>query len=58
MALPASKAAEIIIKAIEKDKYRVTVGKDATLLDILYRLSPRMATNFIGKMMKKTLKNM
>lgn len=53
MALPASKAAEIIIKAIEKDKYRVTVGKDATLLDILYRISPRFATNFIGKMMKK-----
>ncbi len=57
MALPASKAAEIIIRAIEKDKYRVTVGKDATLLDILYRISPRMATNFIGKMMKKTLKD-
>lgn len=53
MALPAPKAAEIIIKAIEKDKYRVTVGKDATILDILYRISPRMATNFIGKMMKK-----
>lgn len=53
MALPAPKAAEIIIKAIEKDKYRVTVGKDATMLDILYRISPRMATNFIGKMMKK-----
>lgn len=53
MALSAPKAAEIIIKAIEKNKYRVTVGKDATMLDILYRISPRMATNFIGKMMKK-----
>jgi short-subunit dehydrogenase len=58
MALPAAKAAEIIINAIEKDKYRVMVGKDATMLDILYRISPKMATNFIGKMMKKTLKNM
>jgi short-subunit dehydrogenase len=58
MALPASKAAEIIIKGIEKNKYRVLVGKDATMLDILYRISPRIATNFIGKMMKKTLKNM
>lgn len=53
MALPAPKAAEIIIKGIENDKYRVLVGKDARILDILYRISPRMATNFIGKMMKK-----
>jgi short-subunit dehydrogenase len=57
MALPASKAAEIIIKAMEKNKYRATVGKDAMMLDILYRISPRFATNFIGKMMKKALKN-
>jgi short-subunit dehydrogenase len=57
MALPASKAAEIIIKAVENNKYRATIGKDATMLDILYRLSPRFATNFIGKMMKKALKN-
>ncbi|WP_305952189.1 SDR family oxidoreductase [Emticicia oligotrophica] len=53
MALSAPKAAEIIIKGIENDKYRVLVGKDARILDILYRISPRMATNFIGKMMKK-----
>lgn len=53
MALPAPKAAEIIISAIEKNKYRAMVGKDAMMLDILYRISPRFATNFIGKMMKK-----
>ncbi len=58
LALPASKAAQIIIRAMEKDKYRVTVGKDAMILDLLYRLHPRFATNFIGKMMKKTLKDM
>jgi short-subunit dehydrogenase len=58
MALPAPRAAEIIIKAMENNKYRATVGKDATMLDILYRLSPRFATNFIGKMMKKALRNM
>ena len=55
MALPASKAATSIIRAMEKNKFRVTVGKDATILDILYRLNPRFATGFIGKMMKKTL---
>jgi short-subunit dehydrogenase len=58
MTLPAPKAAEIILRAMEKDKYRVTVGRDATLLDKLYRLNPRLATNFIGKMMKKTLAGM
>lgn len=53
MALSPAKAAEIVIRAMEKNKFRVTVGKDATMLDILYRLNPRFATNFIGKMMKK-----
>ncbi len=55
MALSPVKAAEIIIQAMEKNKFRVTVGKDATILDILYRLSPRFATNLIGKMMKKVV---
>jgi short-subunit dehydrogenase len=58
LALPASKAAKIIICGMEKNKFRLTVGKDARMLDLLYRLNPRMATNFIGKMMKKTLKHM
>lgn len=53
MTLSPRKAAEIIIRAMEKNKFRVTVGKDATMLDILYRFNPRFATNFIGKMMKK-----
>lgn len=58
MAMPALKAAEIIITAMEKDKYRETVGKDATMLDIIYRLSPRIATNFIQKMMAKKVKDL
>lgn len=53
MALPASKAAEIMIRAIEENKYRVTVGRDATMLDRLYRLNPLVATNFIRKMIMK-----
>ncbi len=56
--LPAPKAAAIIIGAMEKNKFRVTVGKDSTILDLLYRLNPLFATNFIGKMMKKTLSSM
>jgi short-subunit dehydrogenase len=56
MTLSPAKAAKNIIRGMEKNKFRVTVGKDATILDLLYRLNPWVATNFIGKMMKKTLK--
>ncbi len=55
-ALPATKAAQIIIRAMEKNRFRVTVGKDAWVLDKLYRLAPKFATDFIGKMMKRELK--
>ncbi len=58
MALSPSKAASIIIRGMEKNKYRLMVGKDATSLDIFYRLNPRAASRFIGKMMKKTLAQM
>lgn len=58
LALSPVKAAGIIIRAMEKNKFRATVGKDAYILDKLYRLCPRFATNFIGKMMKKTLKHL
>jgi len=57
LALSAAKAAKIIVGGMEKNKFRVTVGKDAVMIDLLYRLNPRLATNFIGKMMKKTLKH-
>lgn len=49
--LPASKAAAIMIDAIEKNKYRVMVGKDAGMLDVLYRINPKRAVNMIVKKM-------
>jgi len=52
MALEPEKAAVKIIKAMEKNKYRATVGKDSTMLDLIYRISPRFATNIIVKQMK------
>ncbi len=51
MALSASTAAAIMIDAIEKNKFRVMVGKDARLLDILYRIAPAKAVKFIVKKM-------
>lgn len=51
--LPADKAAAIMIDAIERNKFRVMVGKDASMLDYLYRFNPRMAVDLIVKKMKK-----
>ena len=48
-ALSPSIAAEIIIKAIEKNQPRVFVGKDAKAMNLLYRINPSMATNMIYK---------
>lgn len=53
--LPPADAARIIIDAMEKDAYRVTVGKDATMLDRLSRLSPRRAARLIQKNMQDLL---
>jgi NAD(P)-dependent dehydrogenase (short-subunit alcohol dehydrogenase family) len=53
--LPADQAAREILDGVERDRFRVLVGKDAKLLDGLYRLSPRRATAFIAKQMKSLL---
>ena len=54
-ALPADKAAEIIVDAIEKDRYSVLVGSDAKFMDFIYRLNPKGAAGFIYKQMKSLL---
>ncbi len=54
--LPADKAAKIILDGMEKNAYRVLVGSDARLMDILYRVYPRGATSFITRQMKDLLK--
>jgi short-subunit dehydrogenase len=54
--LPAEEAAEIIISAIKKNKSMVFTGKDSKFMNILYRLNPVFATNFIAKQMRSLLK--
>lgn len=46
------KAAEMIVDAIESNKERLYIGKDAKTMNILYRLSPAMATKMIYKQIK------
>jgi short-subunit dehydrogenase len=53
--LSAQEAAQIMINAMEKNRYRVLVGKDARFMDFIYRLKPESAANFIYKKMKALL---
>ncbi|MDZ7786293.1 MAG: SDR family oxidoreductase [Candidatus Saccharibacteria bacterium] len=54
-ALPADKAAEIIVRGIEKNKPQIFTGKDSTFMNRLYRFKPVFATKFIAKQMKSLL---
>jgi short-subunit dehydrogenase len=55
--LAASKAAQIIIRGMEKNHYRVLVGKDARFMDFFYRLNPERAARLITKKMLRLLTN-
>lgn len=44
-------AAEVIVTAIEKEKFRATIGSDAAMLDKLSRLNPKFATRMLAKKM-------
>lgn len=48
-------AARQIVDGIEKAAYRVVIGKDATALDILSRLTPKRSTELIAKKLKSLI---
>lgn len=52
----AKTAAETIIKGIEKNKFQIFIGNDAKFMNLLYRLSPKKATDLIAKQMRSLLK--
>jgi short-subunit dehydrogenase len=51
----AHRAAQIMLDAIEENKARVTVGRDAAMMDWLSRINPVYAANLIYKQMKSLL---
>ena len=53
--LSAAKAAEIIINGMERNSFRVLVGKDSAFMDFFYRWNPKSAAAFISKKMKSLL---
>lgn len=55
LALSPTTAATIIIDAIEKNRVRVMVGKDATTLDWLTRLAPVRSASFIAAQLKRLI---
>ncbi len=54
-ALSAADAARIIVRGIEDNAHHVFVGRDASLMDKFYRLSPLRATRTIATRMRKLL---
>jgi short-subunit dehydrogenase len=54
-ALPATDAARIILDGMENNQFHVFVGSDSKFMDILCRIAPEFATNFIRKKMKALL---
>ncbi len=55
-ALSADKAAAIIVEGIERNRFRVLVGSDATFMDRIYRLAPKYAVHLITRQMQALLK--
>lgn len=47
-----AKAAEIIIDSMEKNKQSVLIGTDIKALNIIYKISPKLAKSLINKQMK------
>lgn len=50
-----AKAAKVIVNAIEENRSRVFIGKDAKFLDISYRFTPEWASKFIYNKMKNKI---
>ncbi|HVM19671.1 MAG TPA: SDR family oxidoreductase [Egibacteraceae bacterium] len=53
----ADDAARMILDGMESDAYRVLVGRDAKIMDALYRLSPRRAAALITRQMQDLLRS-
>lgn len=51
MMLSPGEAADLIIKAVERDRFKVYIGKDSKFMHALYTLSPKLAIRLIKKAM-------
>lgn len=51
MLLTSEKAAELIIKSMEKKKLRTYIGKDCNVMNVLYKISSIFAMSMMNKVM-------
>ncbi len=54
-SLSSLKAAQTIIKGIEKDKFQLFVGQDSKMMNFMYKMNAKKAINYINKMMNKAM---
>jgi short-subunit dehydrogenase len=50
-------AAKMIVDGMERNAYRVLVGRDAKLMDLFYRVNPKGAASLIARQMASLLKD-
>ena len=50
-------AAKAILDGMEKNAYRVLIGRDAKMMDLIYRLNPKRAATMIASQMKDLLRD-
>ncbi|MFZ2539372.1 SDR family NAD(P)-dependent oxidoreductase [Trichococcus shcherbakoviae] len=50
--LTPKEAARLIISSVEKNRFRMFIGKDAKLMNVLYKISPKLAIKLIGKVLR------
>jgi short-subunit dehydrogenase len=50
-SMPVEKAVALIIDGIRKNKMRMLIGRDAKMMDLFYRLSPKRAVHLILRQM-------
>ena len=48
----APAAAKMIVDGMEANKYRILVGNDSKLMDLLYRIMPKKAAAIIAEKLK------
>ncbi len=53
--LEPDRAAKTLLDAVERDAFRVLLGQDAKVMDLLYRLNPLGATRLIQLRMRHLL---
>jgi short-subunit dehydrogenase len=53
----AEQAAKMIVDGMERNAYRVLIGRDARLMDLFYRVNPKGAASLIARQMASLLKD-